>query len=92
MSNFILINFNLTVYIIFAAQKILGTCSSNKRILSMKGSCHRCLMSCTIFLHETYSYNLDVDYCTEIVISGYWVGPDADDGWGFVEAVINQMN
>uniref|UniRef100_A0A0R0EQ23 Uncharacterized protein n=2 Tax=Glycine max TaxID=3847 RepID=A0A0R0EQ23_SOYBN len=75
-----------------AAQKILGTCSSNKRILSMKGSCHRCLMSCTIFLHETYSYNLDVDYCTEIVISGYWVGPDADDGWGFVEAVINQMN
>ncbi|RDY07382.1 hypothetical protein CR513_08518, partial [Mucuna pruriens] len=27
------------------------------------------------------------DYCSEIVISGYWVGPDADDGWGFVEAV-----
>lgn len=61
-------------------------------ILSTKGSRHRRLMSCTIFLHETYSYNLDVDYCSEIVISGYWVGPDADDGWGFVEAVINQMN
>nr|KYP74328.1 hypothetical protein KK1_007002 [Cajanus cajan] len=49
-------------------------------------------MSCSRFLHETYSYNLDVDCCPEIVISGYWVGPDADDGWGFVEAVINQMN
>ncbi|KAK7356079.1 hypothetical protein VNO80_15345 [Phaseolus coccineus] len=69
------------------AQKIRSS-SSNKLTLSLKGSCHRCLMSCTRFLHEAYSYNLDVDYGTEIVISGYWVGPDADDGWGFVEAVL----
>ncbi|XP_017440465.2 uncharacterized protein LOC108346044 [Vigna angularis] len=74
------------------AQKIVGSSSSNKLTLSLKGSCLRCLMSWTRFLHETYSYNLGVGYCTEIVISGYWVGPDADDGWGFVEAVINQMN
>ncbi|XP_027365076.1 uncharacterized protein LOC113872055 [Abrus precatorius] len=74
------------------AQKILGSCSSNKRVLSGKGSCQRCFMSHTRFLHETCSHNLDVAYYTEIVISGYWVGPDADDGWGFVEAVINQMN
>ncbi|CAJ1976129.1 unnamed protein product [Sphenostylis stenocarpa] len=74
------------------AQKIIGSSSSNKNTLSLKGSCHRCLMSCTKILHETYVYNLNVDCCTEIVISGYWVGPDADDGWGFVEAVINQMN
>ncbi|KAK9076992.1 hypothetical protein SSX86_005327 [Deinandra increscens subsp. villosa] len=25
------------------------------------------------------------------VISGFWVGPDIDDGWGFVEAFVNQM-
>jgi len=86
------IHFNMTVYTIFAAQKIIGSSCSNKHTLSLNGSCHRCLTSCTRFLHEAYSYNLDVDYCTEIVISGYWVGPDADDGWGFVEAVINQMN
>ncbi|KAJ9552899.1 hypothetical protein OSB04_016944 [Centaurea solstitialis] len=27
------------------------------------------------------------------VISGFWVGPDvAEDGWGFVEAVVNQIS
>lgn len=34
-----------------AAQKIIGSSSSNKNALSLKGSCHRCLMSCTRFLH-----------------------------------------
>lgn len=48
-------------------------------------------MSGSRFLDETFHYNLVVDYCTEIVLTGYWVGPDADDGWGFVEAIINQM-
>ncbi|KAK7392005.1 hypothetical protein VNO78_20431 [Psophocarpus tetragonolobus] len=75
-----------------AAQNFLGYCSSKKHILSVKGSCQRCLLSCTRFLHETYTHSLDIDDRTEIVIYGYWVGPDADDGWGFVEAVVNQMN
>ncbi|KAK7277940.1 hypothetical protein RJT34_22960 [Clitoria ternatea] len=74
------------------ARKILGSCSSNKNILSVKGCCLCCLMSSRRFLHETYSYNLDVDYSTEIIISGFWVGPDEDDGWGFVEAVIEQIH
>ncbi|XP_024960479.1 uncharacterized protein LOC112501063 [Cynara cardunculus var. scolymus] len=26
------------------------------------------------------------------VISGFWVGPDVEDGWGFVEAVVNQIS
>lgn len=81
----------LTIYIIFAVQKIIGSCNSNKHILSVKGSWQHCLMSFVGFLHDTYSYNVDVDYCTEIVISGYWVGPDADDGWGFVEAVLTLL-
>ncbi|XP_057424263.1 uncharacterized protein LOC130717884 [Lotus japonicus] len=72
---------------ICTAQKSLGSCNSNKLVLSVKGCCQHCLMS----LDETFCNDLDVDCCTEIVISGYWVGPDADDGWGFVEAVINQM-
>ncbi|XP_061338018.1 uncharacterized protein LOC133284899 [Gastrolobium bilobum] len=74
-----------------AAQKIIGSCSSKKHILSLKGNCRCCLMSCARFLHETSSNKGSCQHCTEIVISGYWVGPDADDGWGFVEAVINQM-
>lgn len=27
-----------------------------------------------------------------MVITGYWVGPDIDDGWGFVEASIDQSS
>ncbi|XP_019452256.1 PREDICTED: uncharacterized protein LOC109354307 [Lupinus angustifolius] len=85
------LHFALPTLPVTKAQKVLGSCSSNKQILSMKRSCQHCFISGTRFLCETFSYNLNVDYCTEVVISGYWVGPDADDGWGFVEAVINQM-
>ncbi|KAL3728290.1 hypothetical protein ACJRO7_032959 [Eucalyptus globulus] len=31
-----------------------------------------------------------VDSCTDRVIAGFWVGPDVDDGWGYVEAFITQ--
>lgn len=48
-------------------------------------------MSSARFLHESHSYKVNVNYCTTVVISGYWVGPDVDDGWGFVEAVIDQI-
>ncbi|CAL0320976.1 unnamed protein product [Lupinus luteus] len=85
------LHFSLLTLPVTKAQKVLGSCSSNKQILSVKRSCEHCIISCTRFLCETFSYNLNVDYCTGVVISGYWVGPDADDGWGFVEAVINQM-
>ncbi|CAM8888703.1 unnamed protein product [Rhodiola kirilowii] len=27
---------------------------------------------------------------TQTIISGYWYGPDVDDGWGFVEAYVDQ--
>ncbi|KAJ3683748.1 hypothetical protein LUZ60_013975 [Juncus effusus] len=27
----------------------------------------------------------------KMVISGYWLGPDSEDGWGFVEAVIHRI-
>ncbi|KAL2325521.1 hypothetical protein Fmac_024579 [Flemingia macrophylla] len=75
------------------ALKTLGSYTSNNHILSFKGSLHHCMMLRSRFLHETCSYNnLYVDCYHEMVISGYWVGPDPDDGWGFVEAVINQMN
>ncbi|KAL7584360.1 uncharacterized protein LOC111878928 [Lactuca sativa] len=26
--------------------------------------------------------------CSPNVIFGFWVGPDIDDGWGFVEAIV----
>ncbi|XP_042055018.1 uncharacterized protein LOC121799641 isoform X2 [Salvia splendens] len=26
--------------------------------------------------------------CVHVQISGFWMGPDAEDGWGFVEATV----
>ncbi|XP_062084776.1 uncharacterized protein LOC133790942 [Humulus lupulus] len=41
---------------------------------------------------ELVSCHLNVDSCTQmIIISGYWVGPDFDDGWGYVEAFVNPI-
>ncbi|KAL5068739.1 hypothetical protein RYX36_019626 [Vicia faba] len=78
---------------ITSAQNIIGCSISNKHILFIegRGSYRRCLMSSARFLHGTHSYKVNVNYCTTVVISGYWVGPDVDDGWGFVEAVIDQI-
>ncbi|XLS71147.1 hypothetical protein HN51_028012 [Arachis hypogaea] len=73
------------------AQKTLVACSSNRHILSVKGRFQHCLMSCTRFIYESFSYNMNNVHCMEIFLCGYWVGPDDDDGWGFVEAVINQI-
>ncbi|XP_028780898.1 uncharacterized protein LOC114737156 [Neltuma alba] len=72
------------------AQNVLGSfVSSNKGVLSVNQICHHHLEA---FISGTQSLNLIADCCTDIVISGYWVGPDIDDGWGFVEAVINQVS
>lgn len=27
----------------------------------------------------------------DIMIYGYWIGPDLEDGWGFIEASVNQI-
>ncbi|KAL1294141.1 uncharacterized protein LOC107617340 [Arachis ipaensis] len=78
-------------YILFSAQKTLVACSSNRHILSVKGRFQHCFMSCTRFIYESFSYNMNNVQCMEIFLCGYWVGPDDDDGWGFVEAVINQI-
>ncbi|MED6132511.1 hypothetical protein PIB30_019651 [Stylosanthes scabra] len=74
-----------------SAQKTLVACSSNHHILPVNERFQQCLMSCTRFRYESSSYNLNNVHCMEIVLCGYWVGPDDDDGWGFVEAVINQV-
>ena len=37
-------------------------------------------------------YCMNVSSCTQKLIVGYWVGPDIDDGWGFIEAIVDQIN
>ncbi|KAJ9681940.1 hypothetical protein PVL29_018029 [Vitis rotundifolia] len=38
---------------------------------------------------EPVSLHLNVSAGTQTVICGYWVGPDIEDGWGFVNAFVN---
>ena len=41
---------------------------------------------------EIVSCHMNVDYCIHrMIITGYWVGPDVDDGWGYVEAFVNPV-
>ncbi|KAF4359412.1 hypothetical protein F8388_015769 [Cannabis sativa] len=43
---------------------------------------------------EVIPCHFNVDSCTQtqmIIISGYWVGPNFDDGWGYVEAFVNPV-
>ncbi|KAF6136001.1 hypothetical protein GIB67_006893 [Kingdonia uniflora] len=42
-------------------------------------------------LHRPFSIQ-DSVFCMNIVtICGYWDGPDNEDGWGYVEAVVGQV-
>ncbi|KAK4595808.1 hypothetical protein RGQ29_014062 [Quercus rubra] len=79
----------LIVRITFAAPKLLTICNANKGILSVNWSHRHHLITPSIFLSETSSCPLNS--CTHMIIAGYWVGPDLDDGWGFVEAFVNQI-
>ncbi|XP_054815207.1 uncharacterized protein LOC129315497 [Prosopis cineraria] len=74
-----------------SVQKVIVSFGSKKGLSSVNQCCHHHLAARPSFISDTRYLDLIVDYCTDIVISGYWVGPDIDDGWGFVEAIINQV-
>ncbi|XP_043711132.1 uncharacterized protein LOC122660023 [Telopea speciosissima] len=38
----------------------------------------------------TISKLLDPMSNNSVMISGYWVGPDIEDGWGYIEAFVSQ--
>ncbi|MBA0770929.1 hypothetical protein Gotri_019474 [Gossypium trilobum] len=68
------------------ASYFLALCCSNKTIYSVNGEHYLNTMSKPF--DELVSCNLNASSSTRIVIMGYWVGPDDDDDWGFVEASI----
>ncbi|KAM0018454.1 hypothetical protein Hdeb2414_s0026g00674271 [Helianthus debilis subsp. tardiflorus] len=64
------------VRICFTAPK-----SREQELLSLK--LHRNPVAAVIFDYRVF--------CTPGVISGFWIGPDVEDGSGFVEAIVYQM-
>ncbi|XP_050222024.1 uncharacterized protein LOC126672129 [Mercurialis annua] len=55
----------------------VGCCHGYSALIDHFGELVSCCMNVTLWNHE--------------VIIGFWIGPDIDDGWGFVEAFINQI-
>ncbi|KAI9185413.1 hypothetical protein LWI28_007020 [Acer negundo] len=65
--------------------------NSNRGLFSVSRSCHCHLTATCKRCDEIVNCSFDVSSCTHTIITGYWVGPDIDDGWGFVEAFVNRM-
>ncbi|KAL8540834.1 hypothetical protein ACS0TY_002165 [Phlomoides rotata] len=40
---------------------------------------------------EPFSCHFGVRSSVCVLLSGFWVGPDVDDGWGFVEASVHRI-
>ncbi|XP_011092059.1 uncharacterized protein LOC105172366 isoform X2 [Sesamum indicum] len=38
---------------------------------------------------EPFLSHYDVSCSDHLLISGFWIGPDIEDGWGFVEAFVH---
>ncbi|KAF9681581.1 hypothetical protein SADUNF_Sadunf05G0016500 [Salix dunnii] len=47
--------------------------------------------NCNTHFYELVSSCMHVSSCTHKIINGYWLGPDIEDGWGFVEGFVNQI-
>ena len=74
-----------------AATKISTPCKTRDAVLILNriSQQHRLMH----FKHqlEVASCHTSVGSCTHMVFSGYWVGPDIDDGWGLVEAFVYRI-
>ncbi|KAJ6762719.1 hypothetical protein OIU79_023456 [Salix purpurea] len=70
----------------------LVLCNSIRDILSVNQSFCGYLTTPTNLYYELVSSCIHVSSCTHKTITGYWVGPNIDDGCGFVEAFIYQIS
>ena len=77
--------------ILFTATNLLVICNATGEILSVNQSCGGCPTTPTTHFYELVSSCVHVSSCTHKIITGYWVGPDIEDGWGFVEGFVNQI-
>ncbi|KAF9669942.1 hypothetical protein SADUNF_Sadunf13G0017100 [Salix dunnii] len=70
----------------------LVLCNSIRDILSVNQSFCGYLTTPTNLYCELVSSCIHVSSCTHKTITGYWVGPNIDDGCGFVEAFVYQIS
>ncbi|KAL3516077.1 hypothetical protein ACH5RR_022979 [Cinchona calisaya] len=74
----------------FTGGRILTPVTTNRGICAVNRSCiHVMILARNIC--EPISHHFSVSSSALVIISGFWVGPDIEDGWGFVEAVVNRI-
>ncbi|KAL2514841.1 hypothetical protein Fot_28812 [Forsythia ovata] len=60
-------------------------------ILTLNRSCHRDILAPTRRFCEPVMCHFVASSSAHMLISGFWMGPDIEDGWGFVEAFVHRM-
>ncbi|CAL5397330.1 unnamed protein product [Camellia sinensis] len=73
------------------AIKLLAPDCSYRGESSVDRSCNHHIMKHCRHFYGSVSLHSNVSFSTQTVISGFWEGPDIEDGWGFVEAFVNQI-
>lgn len=68
------------------ASKLMLSCCSNKSISLSWESCHPVRLTSRPFWGIVSSSSRNM-----VLLAGYWVGPDVDDGWGYIEAFIDRI-
>ncbi|KAG7030230.1 hypothetical protein SDJN02_08577, partial [Cucurbita argyrosperma subsp. argyrosperma] len=66
------------------ASKLVLSCCSNKSISNWE-NCHPVRLTSRPF------WGLVSSSSRNLVLAGYWVGPDVDDGWGYIEAFVDRI-
>ncbi|XP_050143221.1 uncharacterized protein LOC126619013 [Malus sylvestris] len=73
------------------AAKPSASSRTNKAMSTSNQSCQDHLRTPSKLLFEIMSCYRNVHSCSHTIIFGFWVGPDIDDGWGYVEAFVNPI-
>ncbi|XP_038890542.1 uncharacterized protein LOC120080060 [Benincasa hispida] len=68
------------------ASKLVLSCCSNISISMNWKNCHPVRLTPRPFWGIVSSSSRAM-----VLLSGYWVGPDVDDGWGYIEAFIDRI-
>ncbi|XP_062004477.1 uncharacterized protein LOC133721772 [Rosa rugosa] len=74
-----------------SASKPSASCNTNGVVSSLNQSCQHLLTTTSKPLFEILYCHRNIESCSHMIIFGYWVGPDIDDGYGYVEAFVNQI-
>ncbi|CAI9102188.1 OLC1v1000414C1 [Oldenlandia corymbosa var. corymbosa] len=63
---------------------------SDRVVLTVTGHCFSTKALSRTNHHQPTVFQFSGRFTTHVVMTGIWVGPDNEDGWGFVQAFVHQ--